>query len=86
MLPFRNTGKNPKQPYAGSRLARHTCVTSTRKLDHPRERWIRGQTSEPPIPAILLVMPMTTSDVAGIFRDVFAKSMAVDVIVVKPTQ
>ena len=36
------------------------------------------------IAARMLMMPMTTSDVAGMLSDVLAKSIAVEVMVVKP--
>lgn len=36
------------------------------------------------MPARGVMIPITTSEVAGMFREVFAKSIAVDVIVVNP--
>lgn len=55
-----------------------------RRFDHANRRWKTGQMSEPAMPATGLRMPMSTSEVAGMFSEVFAKSIAVDVIVVKP--
>jgi hypothetical protein len=85
-LPRQNTGRKPRQPYAGSKLARQTKVTMIRRLVQPKRRWRRGQTREPAMPAIGLMIPMMIRDVAGILSEVFANNIAVLVMVVKPVE
>ena len=80
------TSKNPKHPYAGIALAMPTSTTSTFWFDQPARRWIAGHASEPAMPAAGVSAPMTMSDDAGMCRLVFAKSSAVDVIVVNPSE
>lgn len=84
-LPFWNTGRKPRHPYAGIAEAIATSTTSTRRFDQPARRWTIGQTSEPRMPAEGVSAPMRTSDDAGMCSVVFPKRRAVEVIVVNPT-
>ena len=62
----------------------NTRMARTVRFDHWRYFWTRGQMREPRIPAVGVSTPIRMSEEAGICRDVFAKRMDVDVIVVKP--
>lgn len=56
------------------------------RLERENLRWNCGQRSEPRIPNVGVMTPMRISEEAGIWRDVLAKSTAVEVIVEKPDQ
>lgn len=80
------TGRNPRQPYAGTNDARTRSVTNTRKFDQPIRRCMTGQTSDPSIPAVGASAPTMMSEDGGMCNVVFPKSMAVDVILENPDE
>ena len=77
-------GTNPKHPYAGMHDTSNTRSTRTRRFDHAKRRWSAGNTSEPRIPEAGVIAPISTSDEASMCSVVLPKSIAVEVMVVKP--
>ena len=85
--PTRNrltSGTNPKHPYTGMHDTSDMRSTSIRRFDHAKRRCSAGNTNEPRIPEAGVIAPISTSDETFMCSVVLPKSIAVEVMVVKP--
>lgn len=74
---------NPKHPYAGMRDTSNTSNTRTRRFIAKR-RCSTGNVGEPSIPEVGVIMLISTGDEVSMSTVFLPKSIAVEMMVVKP--